>query len=190
MTFNKVFELETKRLVLQQWTVADRQPFANMCADPRVMAFYPRPLTRTESDAMAEKIQDLIDERGWGFWALRRRDRLDFIGFTGLHIPTDDLPFAPCVEIGWRLAYAHWGKGYATEAAIAALGFGFEQLGLDEVVSFASLANARSRAVMERLGMQDVHQDFQHPQIPEESSLKRHCLYKMTRDQWKCKYVT
>jgi len=190
MSDGKVFELETERLMLQQWTVADREPFAAMTADPRVMAYYPRPLTRSESDTLAEKIRDLIAERGWGFWALRLKPGLEFIGFTGLHIPSDDLPFVPCVEIGWRLAYAHWGKGYATEAAIAALEFGFERLGLDEIVSFAVLANARSRAVMERLGMQDAHQDFLHPQVPEESGLKEHCLYRMTRNQWQRKYVT
>jgi RimJ/RimL family protein N-acetyltransferase len=148
-----LIEFKTERLYLRPWRPEDWAPFAALNADPRVMQFYPRPLTREESDAMANRIHTLIQQRGWGFWAVEVLGKAPFIGFVGLHIPAADLPFSPCVEIGWRLAADHWGKGYATEAAKEALRVGFERLKLQEIVSFTSTVNRRSIAVMERLGM-------------------------------------
>lgn len=165
-------EFDTKRLRLRQWCAADRKPFAAINADPRVMEFYPAPLSRAESDAMANRCQTLIAERGWGFWAVETIETQEFVGFVGLHTPTQELPFSPCVEIGWRLAAKHWGKGFATEAARGALRIGFEQLGLAEIVSFTLVGNIRSRAVMERLGMRQAEEMFEHPAIPEGSALR------------------
>jgi len=179
-----LIEFDTERLRLRQWCAADRQPFAALNADPRVMAFYASPLDRAASDAMADRCQSLIAERGWGFWAVEMKKTREFIGFVGLHIPAPELPFSPCVEIGWRLAFQHWGKGFATEAARSALRVGFELLGLQKIVSFASVGNLRSRAVMERLGMQETAGTFEHPNVPEGNALRQHCLYRMTRRQW------
>ena len=173
-------EPETERLVLRQWKIADRESFAALNADLRVMAYFPAPLTRPESDAMAGRCQKLIDERGWGFWAVELKTTCEFIGFVGLHIPSAELPFSPCVEIGWRLAYDHWGKGYATEAAKEALHIGFDRLGLNEIVAFTSVGNIRSSGVMERLGMQESG-TFEHPQVPKDSTLRQHCLYRLSR---------
>lgn len=170
--------------MLRQWRDSDRQPFAEMNADPKVMEFYPGTLDRTRSDALADRIQSLIIERGWGFWALQLKCDDRFIGFTGLHIPSPSLPFCPCVEIGWRLARPYWGLGYATEAANAALRIAFDSLRLEEVVSFTALSNRRSRAVMERLGMIDTGENFMHPDVPEDSGLKEHCLYRVRRQGW------
>lgn len=180
----KLIEFETERLRLRQWCAEDRQPFAQLNADPKVMEFFPRALDRAESDAMADRCQRLIAGRGWGFWAVETKDTGMFIGFVGLHIPSPELPFSPCIEIGWRLAFQHWGKGFATEAAHAALRVGFEQLGCPEIVSFASLQNLRSRAVMERLGMRDTKTIFEHPHIPAGNVLRQHCLYRLGRGQW------
>lgn len=177
-----VQELETPRL--RAWRDADLEPFAALNADPRVMEFFPEPMTREGSDAMAGRIRSLMDERGWGFWAVEIKDVTPFAGFVGLHIPSIPLPFSPCVEIGWRLAAAHWGMGHASEAARAALGFGFETLGLEEIVSFTAAGNARSRRTMERLGMRNRGEDFDHPTLPETHPLRRHVLYRLRRSAW------
>jgi RimJ/RimL family protein N-acetyltransferase len=179
----ELIELETERLRLRQWTLADRAPFAALNADPRVMEYLSEPLTRVASDAMAERCQSLLQERGWGFWAVECKASGEFAGFVGLHVPSALLPFSPCVEIGWRLAVQHWGKGLATEAAREALRAGFERLGLSEIVSFTALGNVRSRAVMERLGMREAG-TFEHPHVPAGSSLRPHYLYRLGRDDY------
>lgn len=173
-------EFETERLLLRQWVPTDREPFAAMNADSRVMAFFPARLTRAESNAIADRCESLIQTRGWGFWAAELKASREFIGFVGLHTPSAELPFSPCVEIGWRLSYAHWGKGFASEAAREALRVGFTSLGLNEIVSFTAVGNTRSRAVMERLNMRESG-TFEHPQVPETSSLRLHCLYRLPR---------
>lgn len=177
----ELIEVETERLWLRQWRLTDREPFAALNADPRVMAFFPSPLTRAESDAMADRCQLLIEERGWGFWAAECKSSHEFVGFVGLHVPSAELPFSPCVEVGWRLAFQHWGKGFASEAAKEALRVGFHSLGLKEIVSFAAVGNLRSRAVMERLGMRESG-TFEHPQVPEALGLRRHCLYRLAQE--------
>jgi RimJ/RimL family protein N-acetyltransferase len=110
-------EFETERLFLRQWIPADREPFAALNADSRVMEFFHARLTRAESDSIADRCESLIRERGWGFWAAELKASHEFIGFVGLHTPSAELPFSPCVEIGWRLSFSHWGKGLASEAA-------------------------------------------------------------------------
>lgn len=180
----KLIEFDTERLLLRQWDDADRGPFAALNADPAVMKFYPEPLSRSESDAMANRCRSLIAERGWGLWAVEKKDTHEFIGYVGLHVPASELPISPCVEVGWRLAAEHWGKGFATEAARGALRTGFESLALLEIVSFTSIGNLRSRAVMERLGMRQTDESFEHPAIPVGSALRKHCLYRLSRDQW------
>jgi len=178
-------ELDTERLRLRQWIASDLVPFAKMNADPHVMEFFPARLDRQASDALAGRIEAKIAERGWGLWAAEARATGEFIGFIGLQPPLDQLPCSPCVEVGWRLAQPYWGKGFATEGARAALRFGYEKLGLDEIVSFTVPANRRSRAVMERLGM---HEDkagmFEHPSIAPGSPLRLHCLYRLSRKRW------
>lgn len=179
-----VIELETARLRLRQWREEDREPFARLNADPKVMAFFPAPLTRKQSDAMVDRCQGLIAERGWGFWAVEAKSLSRCVGFVGLNLTAPELPFAPGVEIGWRLAAEHWGKGFATEAARAALRVGFARLGLMEVVAFTAVGNARSRAVMARLGMQEARETFAHPGIPVDHPLREHCLYRLSRARW------
>ncbi|WP_101758119.1 GNAT family N-acetyltransferase [Oceanicoccus sp. KOV_DT_Chl] len=180
----QIIEPTTERLQLRQWTGSDRDPFAVMSADPQVMEFFPGTLNKSESDAIAETCENLIAERGWGVWAVELLQTGEFIGFVGLHIPRADLPPSPCVEVLWRLAPSHWGYGYATEAATAALKVAFEQLNLKEVVSFAVPANLRSRRVMARLGMADTGETFEHPDVPESSHLREHCWYIISREMW------
>jgi RimJ/RimL family protein N-acetyltransferase len=177
-------ELETTRLLLRQWRPSDREPFAALNADPVVMMHFPAQLTREESDALADRCERLIAELGWGAWATEIKATGEFIGYVGLHIPRDDLPLSPCVEIMWRLARAHWGQGFATEAACGALRIGFEALSLPEIVSFTVPANTRSRAVMERLGMQMDAATFEHPGLPMGHALRAHVSYRLSRDRW------
>lgn len=180
----KTIEQTTERLRLRQWRDEDREPFAELNADPRVMAFFPSVLSRADSDALLDRCKSLITEQGWGFWAVEKRDNGEFIGFVGLNRPAYDLPFSPCVEIGWRLGYEYWGKGYATEAAQSALQAGFERLGFPEIVSYTPVNNKRSRAVMERLNMRDSGETFAHPMVPAGSPLRTHCLYRLSFAQW------
>jgi RimJ/RimL family protein N-acetyltransferase len=149
------------------------------------MEFFASPLSRLESDAMVDHIQKHFNQYGFGLWALEVPDVAPFIGFAGLAVKRFPAPFTPCVEVGWRLAFEHWRRGYATEAARLALGFGFETLALAEVVSYTSVTNQRSRAVMERLGMRrDPAEDFDHPALPEDHPLRRHVLYRLDSDSY------
>lgn len=174
--------LTTDRLVLRPWRPTDRAPWAALNADPEVMALMPSLLTRAEADAFAARIEAELAERGWGLWAVEVPGHAGFVGFVGLHVPGFAAPFTPCVEVGWRLARAAWGRGYATEGATAVLDHAWAVLGLDEVVSFTSEGNLRSRAVMERLGMtRDPADDFDHPNLPEGHRLRRHVLYRLPR---------
>ncbi|WP_444926427.1 GNAT family N-acetyltransferase [Microbulbifer sp. TRSA002] len=175
----------TERLQLRQWREEDKPVFAEMNADPRVMEFFPSLLTRQQSDAGVDRSIAHIEKYGWGFWALELRDTNEFLGFVGMKNVTEDLPFTPAVEIGWRLAFPHWGKGYASEAAQASLDVAFNTLNLSEVVSFTALQNLRSQRVMERLGMRRDSLVFEHPLVPSESHLQRHCLYRLSADDWK-----
>lgn len=123
----RIIESETERLLLRQWKDSDYEPFARLNADPRVMEFFVECLDRSASDALVDCLRSLIAERGWGLWAVELKQTRTFIGFVGLHVPTADLPFKPCVEIGWRLAAEYWGRGYATQAARATLRVGLEK---------------------------------------------------------------
>ncbi len=179
-----MIEFTTARLRLRQWCDADRAPFAKLNADRKVMEFFPATMDREASDTMVERWTAQIAERGWGLWATELKASGKFIGFIGLQIPATTLPFGPCVEIGWRLAAAHWGKGYATEGGRAVLGIGFGMLNLPEVVSFTAIGNLRSRAVMQRIGMHDSGETFEHPGVPAGNPLRLHCLYKISAAQW------
>ena len=174
--------LITERLVLRPWVPADRVPFAALNADPEVMAYIGEPLSRQESDAMVDRIEAHFAKRGFGFWAVEVTGGAPFIGMIGLAVPRFEAHFTPCVEIGWRLARKHQGHGYATEGARAALAYGFETLGLDEIVAWTARGNLRSRALMERLGMgYDPADDFAHPMLPEGHPLQEHVLYRIGR---------
>jgi len=177
--------LSSPRLRLRPWREADRAPFAALNADPGVMEFFVGPLDRRESDAMVDGIEKHFCEYGFGLWAIEVPGVAPFIGFAGLSHKKFAAPFTPCVEVGWRLALAHWGQGYATEAAQLALAHGFGTCALAEIVSYTSVTNFRSRAVMERLGMRrNPADDFDHPLLPENHPLQRHVLYRLDSHSW------
>jgi RimJ/RimL family protein N-acetyltransferase len=182
-------EIRTQRLRLRRWMAADREPFAALNADPRVVEYFPSMLSREESDAMVARIEAHFEQHGFGLWAVEITDGARFAGCIGISVPTFEAHFTPCVEIGWRLAHEFWGRGYATEGALAAAAFAFDALKLDEIVSFTTTANARSRAVMERIGM--THQsadDFDHPRLPAGHPLLRHVLYRLIRQEWEARH--
>ena len=175
-------ELRTPRLLLRPWRDTDLAPFAALNADPAVRRWFAGTLTRGESDASAARLQNHITAHGFGFWAVEAPGTAPFIGFVGLQHVVFAAPFAPAVEIGWRLARVQWGQGYATEAARAALAHAFGPLGLPEVVSFAVPGNWASRRVMERIGMtHDPAHDFEHPLLPDGHPFRRHVLYRVQR---------
>ena len=184
--------METRRLILRPWREEDGPWLAAMNADAEVMEFFPAVMTRDESLEMMARANEKIAREGFCFAPLEERTSGRFIGFAGLHRPRFDpaLAIEPCVEIGWRLIRSAWGKGYASEAACAWLRFGFETLDLAEIVSFTSVDNKRSRAVMERLAMtHDSDDDFDHPAIADDHTLKRHVLYRLDRDSWRNQVV-
>lgn len=172
-------DLRDGRVILRQWRDGDRAVFRRMGADAQVMQFMPALLSAAESDALAQRIADGIAQCGWGLWALEVPGVAEFGGFVGLKQAPAGVPFGPCVEIAWRLDAALWGQGYATEAARLALDHGFGVVGLDEIVSFTATVNARSQAVMRRLGMAAAG-EFDHPALPEGHWLRRHVLYRKT----------
>jgi len=168
--------LRSARLVLRPWRDSDTDPFAAMSADPEVMEHYPSVLSRAQTEMMIERIRAHFVREGFGFWALEAPGVADFIGFTGIARPG----FMPVVEVGWRLARQYWGAGYATEAARAAVEWGFRSLGLSEIVAFVVPSNVRSQRVMERIGMRrDPSSDFEHPMIPPGHRLRPHWLYRL-----------
>src|SRR5207237_3013348 len=172
--------LSSGRVWLRRWRDEDREAFAAMNSDARVMEFFRSPLSPVESDAMVDRIQKGFQRTRLWFRAIEVPGVAPFIGFAGFAVPGFSAHFTPCVEVGWRLAFEHWGHGYATEAARLAVGYGFGTLSLSEVVSLTSATNHRSRAVMERLGMRrDPAEDFDHPTLPESHPLRRHVLYRL-----------
>jgi RimJ/RimL family protein N-acetyltransferase len=174
--------LTTPRLLIRRWRQSDLEPFAAMNADPRVMEYFPKMSTREESDAGVQRAEAHCDRLGFCFWAVEAIGVSPFIGFTGLSTPNFEAPFNPCVEVGWRLAVQYWGKGYATEAARAAIDFGFKNVGLSEIVAYTAAENFRSRAVMTRLGMQyNPDDDFFYPHLPPEHRLSPHVVYRIKR---------
>ncbi len=178
-------ELRTERLRLRRWRPDDREPFAALNADPVVMEFFPALLSRRQSDAFIDRAEAAFDRRGYGFWAVEVVGGPPFIGLVGLGWADLDAPFAPAVEVGWRLDRPYWGSGYATEGATAALDHGFAHTDADEIVAFTALVNERSQRVMERLGMtRDPADDFEHPGVVPDHLIGHHVLYRMPHARW------
>ena len=177
--------IRTERLLLRRWRESDREPFAAMNVDPGVVEHLRGPMSRERSDDFVDRIERHWDEHGWGLWAVEVVDVAPFIGYVGLW-PAGYV-VEGMVEVGWRLANEQWGHGYATEAAREALRFGFEEVGLDEIVSFTVPQNERSWRVMERIGLvRDPGGDFDHPRVDARANphLVRHVLYRLSRDAW------
>ena len=194
----KIHTLETQRLYLRQWRPSDFAIFAEINADPEVMRYFPKLLSSTVSDVIANKCQQLIKDNGWGFWAVGLKSSLKdssekadtFIGFVGLNDTHADMSFAPCVEIAWRLHGNYWGQGYATEAAQAALNFAFDELKLSEVVAFTAVINERSQKVMHRIGMRNTQHNFYHPALKIDHPLAENVLYKINIEEWQNRLST
>jgi RimJ/RimL family protein N-acetyltransferase len=177
-----VIVVETERLILRHWKPSDREPFARMSADPRVMEFFPAPLSRQQSADLIDRIEDHFHRRGFGLCAAEIREGGEFAGFIGLFVPSFEAHFTPCVEIGWRLAAEYQGRGLATEGARAIVRHAFDDVALEELVSMTVPTNVRSRRVMEKLGMtHDPAEDFDHPRVPPGHPLRRHVLYRLKR---------
>ena len=172
--------LRTARLVLRRWTDADHDAVFALNSDPDVMATIGRPMTREQSDAAIARWDASFDQHGFGLWCVELGS--ECIGFTGLSVPW----FRDGVEVGWRIRSEYWGHGYAPEAARAALGFGFDAVGLAEIISFTAVTNTKSRRVMEKLGMRrDPGADFEHPSLPEGDPLRPHVLYRLGADEYR-----
>ncbi|MBN1550208.1 GNAT family N-acetyltransferase [bacterium] len=175
--------ITTERLGLRRWLAQDLEPFVEMNRDPKVMEFLPKQLSRAETEQFLDRIEKHFSTHGYSLYAVDNRISGDFVGFTGFQWATFISDFTPCVEIGWRLPYRHWGKGYASEAAAACLHHGFQVLDFPEIVSFTSVINLRSIAVMKRIHMKFRFR-FGHPKLPPEHRLYEHVLYAMKREEY------
>jgi [ribosomal protein S5]-alanine N-acetyltransferase len=175
--------IETERLWIRQWVPTDLAPFSELNADPVAMEYFPATLTGEQSRDQMNTLQNHIEQKGYGFFALEKKDTGQFIGFTGLWHPSFSAFFTPCTEIGWRLLQQHWHQGFASEAAMACLQFGFTQLGLSEIVSFTSIHNHRSERVMQKIGMQKTG-FFNHPKLSPGHYLEKHVLYQISKEKW------
>lgn len=174
--------LQTERLILRPWRDEDIAAWVEMSADPRVMEFFPSMLTRAEAEQTATRMRERLEREGFGWWALEVNGGAPFIGVIALQTVPFEAPFTPALEVGWRLAFEHWGNGYATEGAEAALRFGFETLDQEQIVAMTAAVNLRSQHVMERLGMtRDPVDDFDHPRLPDGHPLRRHVLYRLKK---------
>jgi RimJ/RimL family protein N-acetyltransferase len=178
--------LRTARLLLRRWRADDLDAFAELNADPAVMKHFPAPLQRHESAELMERIEACFQQRGYGLWAVEVPEQAPLIGFVGLWPATPPLPFAPAVELGWRVAAEHWGRGLAREAAAAAADFAYDELGLHSLLAYAAARNLRSRRLMDRLGMRrDPAEDFDHPGLERGHPLAPHVLYRLDADDWR-----
>lgn len=177
--------LQTERLVLRRWADTDRGPLAEITADPEVMRYRLRTLTRQETDQFIEETEACFEANGFGQWAVERTEDRRLIGYIGLDVAGEEMPFRPLVHIGWHLAVDAWHRGYATEGAAAVLDFAFSEVGLSEVVAHTTALNERSRAVMRRLGMtHDPTDDFDAPWYPQGHPNRRFVLYRLNRAIW------
>ncbi len=179
----KAKELETDRLILRHWKFADDQAFFKMNSDPRVMEYFPSTLTVDESLDFSRKIEEELQTKGYGLWALQVKNGPKFIGFVGLHEVSFQADFTPAVEIGWRLCFDSWGKGYAFEAAIEVLRYAFSDLHLQKIISFTAVQNIRSQKLMQKLGM-TKECDFRNPKLHLDDRLSRHVLFSMTAESY------
>jgi ribosomal-protein-alanine N-acetyltransferase len=174
--------IESARLILRDWRDEDVEAFAAMNADPRVAEFLGGPFSRERSESSAAAIRHALECNGYGWWVIELRDGTPFAGVIALQKVPFEAPFTPAYEIGWRLPFATWGRGYATEGANAALRRAFDTLRWPEVVAFTAEGNLRSRRVMERLNMtHDRVGDFDHPKLDPANVLRRHVLYRIKR---------
>ncbi|VHO04206.1 GNAT family N-acetyltransferase [Candidatus Rhabdochlamydia sp. T3358] len=182
--------IQTERLILRPWKKEDLACLQSLNQDPRVMEYFPSLKSYKESLEEYNRIVEDFKKEGFGLWAVSIIGGADFIGFIGLHRVKFTAHFTPAVEIAWRLMADYWGKGYATEGAIACLKYGFETLNLNEIVSFTTTTNKRSIAVMERIGMsRDPKDDFDHPKLAEGHPLRRHVLYRLQANEWKRRHI-
>jgi 3-dehydroquinate dehydratase / shikimate dehydrogenase len=176
-----MIHLETERLIMRGWIETDIRPFAAMNQDERIMEYFPFHLNEEESLQMIGVFCDRMQDKGHLYLPLIEKDTGGFVGIVNLAPVSFVSHFTPATEIGWRLAFDSWGRGYATEAAKKLIEYGFNELHLDQIVSFTTVSNERSSAVMQRLGM-TYDGKFDHPSLPEEDPLRRHALYSIKRE--------
>ncbi len=176
------FRIETERLILREWRDADLDPFHDMSNDSRVMATLGPLMNVAATRDLIDRLRVAQERDGFCAWALERKADSRFLGWCGL-LSGKIGPIDGKVEIGWRLPHDAWGQGYAREGAEASLAWGFAHLREERIWAITALQNSRSWGLMERLGMtRHENLDFDHPNVPDGSPLKRHITYSIGRD--------
>jgi len=182
---HNIIELQTKYLRLRQWKSEDYPLYLKLTSNQEVMKFFPKTLTKEQSNTAANKFENLIASRGWGFWAVEDKCSSKFIGYAGLHAPATKFPFSPCVEIAWRVENVYWENGYVMEAGKEILRCAFEELKLEEIVYFTPILNGQVEVLMKELGMINQEKNFKHPSMPSGHDLEEHKLYKISKKEWR-----
>jgi RimJ/RimL family protein N-acetyltransferase len=174
--------IETKRLILSTWKESDAEPYFKINQDPKVIEYLRGPLTMEQVQDFIDTVNACQNKYGYALWAARLRTTGTLIGYIGLNYVDWPAHFTPATEVGWRLGSPYWGQGLATEGALAALDYGFNQCQLTEIVSFTVPANQRSIRVMEKIGLKrDLQGDFAHPKLAANHPLSRHILYRLKK---------
>ncbi len=167
---------KSSRLGFRNWITDDLPKMAAISADPKVMRYFPSTQTGEETLQFIEKMQQQFEDRAHCYFAVELLDSHTFIGFIGLAYQTYQAPFTPCVDIGWRLAAKHWGKGYATEGAEACVEYARAILNLKKIYAVATQDNLPSIMVMKKIGM-TLEYKFEHPLLLEFPDLVTCVLY-------------
>lgn len=172
--------LETERLILRDWEEEDLVHFARINSDPIIMEYYPSRLDEAASVRLAAHFQDHIVKHGYGFYAVEHKGDGAFVGFSGLSQVPGKMPFAPAVELAWRLDYGYWGKGYGSEVTRALLAHGFGALGLEEIIAYCTEGNVRAQALLAKIGFtHDIAGDFAFALSREVKDKQDYQLYKL-----------
>lgn len=176
-----MIKLETEHLILRQWKEEDLLPYSKLTSNKEVMKFFPKNLSIEESNAAARKFMGLIEKRKWGFWAVEEKSSSQFLGYAGLHVPSTQFPFSPCVEIGWRMEDKYWANGYVEEVGEEILKDAFNRIGLEDIVYFSSIHNKKAENILRKLGMKKEMILFNHPFVKVEHELSEHYLYRVKK---------
>lgn len=177
--------IETERLLLRTWEEKDIEPFYSMNQDPKVIECLAGPMDIEQVKDFVKKMNTQQEERNYSLWAVEIKESGEFIGFIGLNYTDWEADFTPAVEVGWRLDSKYWGNGYAPEGAKACLEYGFNKIGLEEIISLTVPFNSNSRRVMEKIGLKrDLNGDFTHPKLPKDHRLSQHVLYRLKKDSY------
>ncbi len=179
----KEYIFTSERLGFRNWKKNDLTEFAKMNADLSVMEHFPKPLTKSETAELIDRLKNHYNKNAYTYFATEILESGEFIGFIGLAFQEYKTDFTPAVDIGWRLKKSAWGKGFATEGAKKCIEFAFDELNLDRVISICTKRNFKSENVMIKIGMKK-RLTFDHPELEAYPEYQKCTCYEMRKIDW------